>query len=97
MTRAKEVTPGSGEMPEYKSPDNRLVHSLRKGYDNLRVKLAQTRNRIKYYQIKTRDLETSRSNYKKESKNLENRIVQLEKDNEQLAKALKQLGEKKTR
>ena len=60
MTCTKEVVPGSGDMPDYKSPLNRLVHSLRQGYDNLRVKLQDAKNKIKYCQIKTRDLEQSR-------------------------------------
>jgi hypothetical protein len=41
MTRAREVEPGSEKMPDYKSPSNRLVHSLRKGYDNLRGKIKE--------------------------------------------------------
>ena len=86
MTRTREVKPGSGEMPNYKSPDNRLVHSLRKGYDNLRVKLEEIREQIKYYQIKTRDLTTSRDKHKQESKALETKIKQLEKENARLKK-----------
>lgn len=81
MTRAKEVSPGSDEMPNYKSPPTRLVHSLRKGYDNLRLKLKDTRAKIKYYQIKTRDLEKSRGQYKQTLKALEAKINQLEKEN----------------
>lgn len=86
MTRTKEVDPDSGEMPDYKSPANRLVHSLRKGYDNVRSKLKTTRERIKYYQIKTRDLEKSRELYKKEKIQLQEKINQLEKENEKFKK-----------
>ena len=86
MTRTKEVDPDSGEMPDYKSPANRLVHSLRKAYDNVRSKLKITREQIKYYQIKTRDLEKSRSLYKEETKDLNKKISQLEKENEKLKK-----------
>ena len=86
MTRAKEVDPDSGDMPDYKSPANRLVHSLRKGYDNLRSKLKTLRGRIKYYQIKTRDIEKSRELYKKQTIDLQNKINQLEKENERLKK-----------
>lgn len=88
MTRIKEVDPSSGEMPDYKSPANRIVHSLRKGYDNLRSKLNEARKTIKYYQIKTRDLEKSRETYKKEKSDLKIRISQIEKENEQLKKKL---------
>lgn len=86
MTRTREVEPGSEETPDYKSPANRLVHSLRKGYDNLRVKLKKSRNQIKYYQIKIRDLEISRSKHKEESKSLEAKFKQLEKENKRLTK-----------
>jgi chromosome segregation ATPase len=81
MTRTKEIEPGSGEIPHYKSPANRLVHSLRKGYDNLRGKLQEARERIKYYQIKTRDLEKSRTHYKKQIVELEKKNKQFEKEN----------------
>ena len=97
MTRTKEVDPDSGEMPDYKSPANRLVHSLRKGYDNVRSKLKDTRNEIKYYQIKTRDLEKSRSAYKEEGKSLKEKINQLEKENDRLKKQVKIFDEKKTK
>jgi chromosome segregation ATPase len=92
MTRVKEVDPESGEMPDYKSPANRLVHSLRKGYDNVRSKLKDTRDKIKHYQIKTRDLKKSRENYKNENRCLKERISQLEKENKKL---VSQVEEKK--
>jgi chromosome segregation ATPase len=86
MTRTKEVKPGSDEMPDYKSPAARLVHSLRKGYDNLRLKLKDSRNKIKYYQIKTRDLENSRNQHKKDLKTLETKFKELEKQYAKLNK-----------
>jgi len=79
MTRTKEVDPNSGEMPDYKSCPSRIVHSLRKGYDNVRAKLQETRNKIKYYQIKTRDLETSRKRYKEETAELKTETTELKK------------------
>ena len=79
MTRVKEVDPGSGDIPEYKSPANRLVHSLRQGYDNLRLKLKEARDTIKYYQIKDRDLDKSRNQWKEKSKEKEAKIEELEK------------------
>ena len=95
MTRTKEVEPNSGEIPNYKSPANRLVHSLRKGYDNLRGKLKETRERIKYYQIKTRDLENSRTQYKEENNHLKSKIDQIEKENGKLKKELESREVKK--
>ena len=41
MTRTKEPPIGSTQIPEYKSPPSRILRSLRKGYDNLREKMAQ--------------------------------------------------------
>ena len=95
MTRTKEVDPDSGDMPDYKSPASRLVHSLRKGYDNVRGKLMDTRERIKYYQIKTRDLEKSRAHHKNEAMNLKEEISQLEKENQKLKKQVEDLEIKK--
>ena len=84
MTRAREVEPGSGDIPEYKSPLNRLVHSLRNGYDNLRVKLEGLRNNIKFYQIKVRDLENSRDQWKKKAIEHGEKIKLIEKRYEKL-------------
>jgi septal ring factor EnvC (AmiA/AmiB activator) len=95
MTRIKEVDPDSGEMPDYKSPPSRIVHSLRKGYDNVRGKLKDAREKIKYYQIKTRDLETSRTHHKDEAVNLKEKVSQLEKENENLKKQLESSEVKK--
>jgi chromosome segregation ATPase len=94
MTRTKEVEPGSDTMPDYKSPPTRLVHSLRKGYDNLRVRLKEAREKIKYYQIKTRDLEKSREQHKQALKTSESQIKQLEKENMSLKKQYEHLQEK---
>lgn len=86
MTRIKEVDPDSGEMPDYKSPPSRLVHSLRKGYDNVRSKLSEARDTIKYYQIKARDLEESRGRYKEQTIQLKEEIATLEKEIKNLKK-----------
>ncbi len=80
MTRTKEVDPGSNDVPEYKSTASRLVHSLRKGYNNLRKKIQDARNDIKYYQIKVRDLEKSRSQWKEEAKSIKNEAELLKKE-----------------
>jgi len=95
MTRAREVEPGSGDIPEYKSPLNRLVHSLRNGYDNLRVKLEGLRNNIKFYQIKVRDLENSRDQWKKKAIEHGEKIKLIEKRYEKLEKEQKKIIELK--
>jgi chromosome segregation ATPase len=95
MTRIKEVDPDSGDMPDYKSPAIRLVHSLRKGYDNVRSKLKDTREQIKYYQIKTRDLEKSRALHKNETMNLKEKISYLEEENKNLKKLVEDAEIKK--
>lgn len=97
MNRTKEVEPGSGDMQDYKSPANRLVHSLRQGYDNLRGKLQDVRNKIKYYQIKTRDLEQSRDRYKKEALELKKKILELRDENESLKNQVEAIEVKKKR
>ncbi len=89
ITRAKEVKPESRQMPNYKSPATRLVHSLRKGYDNLRGKLQALRNKIKYYQIRERDLENSRACYKEKVVSLKEQVRQLNEENEKLKKQAK--------
>ena len=94
MTRTKEVEPGSGEIPDYKSPAGRLVHSLRKGYDNLRAKLAESRKRIKYYQIKERDLSKSRNCYKEKTKELQKKIKKLEKEKKHLEESVESCKKK---
>ena len=97
MTRTREVEPGSGKMPDYKSPSNRLVHSLRQGYDNTRKKLADARKQIKGYQIKTRDLALSRAQHKENAKTISARVEMLEKENMRLRSELELSSEKKTR
>lgn len=101
MTRVKEVEPGSGDMPAYKSHPSRLVHSLRKGYDNVRKKLAEARGTVKYYQIRERDLEKSRTAWKEKSQEretvieeLEKKIKALEKENTKLETELKEVKKK---
>jgi FtsZ-binding cell division protein ZapB len=95
MTRIKEVDPNSGDIPNYKSPASRIVHSLRQGYDNVRGKLQEARNRIKYYQIKTRDLEESRNRFKGEAVELKKKILQLESENEKLKRQKEEIEVKK--
>lgn len=86
MTRVKETDPNSQDIPDYKSPANRLVHSLRQGYNNLRGKVQELREKIKYYQIKTRDLENSRAEWKKVAKDKEAENQRLQRELEALKK-----------
>lgn len=91
MTRIKEVEIGSEDIPNYKSSSSRIVHSLRKAYNNLRSKHKEAKDTIKYYQIKTRDLEKSRSSWKQEAKEkakeleiLKNSYQSMQKENKKL-------------
>lgn len=93
MTRVKEVKPGSDEIPDYKSDPARLVHSLRKGYNNLREKLEISRKRIKYYQIKVRDLEKSRDDWKNEFQTLKASSSYVKNENSKLKKQVVTLEE----
>jgi septal ring factor EnvC (AmiA/AmiB activator) len=86
MTRIKEVKPGSGDIPEYKSPSSRLVPSLRNAYDNARVKIADLRKTIKYYQIKTRDLGNSRDKWKNDVTELKHAMKDVQDKNDCLEK-----------
>jgi FtsZ-binding cell division protein ZapB len=95
MTRTKEVDPDSGDIPDYKSPPSRLVHSLRKAYDNLRSKLKDARNNIKYYQIKVRDLEKSRNHHKKEAAKLKKQVHEMNIANENLKNSRNEVEVKK--
>ena len=78
MTRIKEIDPNSGEIPDYKSHSSRIVHSLRKAYDNSRSKIQEYQNQKKYLQIRIRDLEDSRENYKKQVSSLKSKVKELE-------------------
>lgn len=93
MTRVKEVEPGSDEIPDYKSNPARLVHSLRKGFNNLREKLKISRQKIKYYQIKVRDLEKSRDDWKNDFQTLKASSSCVKNENNKLKKHVTTLEE----
>jgi chromosome segregation ATPase len=93
MTRVKEVKPGSEDIPEYKSPPSRIVHSLRKGYNNQRARLKEYQSDIKFYQIKIRDLQKSRDAWKKEAKDSENAFSSVQKENDKLKMEIERLQE----
>lgn len=79
MSRVKEVDPLSSDIPEYKSHPSRIVISQREAYNNLRQKVKELRSRIKYYQIRERDLELSRDKWKTENQNLKIELEELKK------------------
>jgi chromosome segregation ATPase len=80
MSRTKEVDPESNDIPNYKSQPSRIVHSLRKGYNNLRAKLKGTRDEIKHYQIKIRDLQKSRDKWKQDTKTNEAEVKKFKRE-----------------
>jgi hypothetical protein len=61
MTRIKEPKIGITEVPEYKSPLKRIVKSLRKGYDNVREKVAKHSDTIQDLRGQLRDTQKSRA------------------------------------
>jgi len=89
MTRIKEPPIGSSELPEYKSPPSRIVRSLRKGYDNVREKLAGKSDTILSLQGKLRDTRESRDDWKSRAKAAEAKLLEFEGKYEKLQEGLK--------
>jgi predicted nucleic acid-binding Zn-ribbon protein len=89
MTRIKEPTIGTTCFPDYKSPISRIARSLRKGYDNVREKLASKSQDIQSLQGKVRDLNESRDHWKERAKLAEKRVSDLEQEKQQLEEELK--------
>lgn len=74
MTRAKETPPGSGQLPQYKSHPSRINISLRKAYDNQRLRLKAKSEQVNNLRGKTRDLEVSRNQWKSKAKEKEEEL-----------------------
>lgn len=89
MTRIKEPEIGSNQIPDYKSPPERIVRSLRKGYDNIREKVSKKSKKIMALQGKLRDVEKSRENWKERAEAAEKEIASLKKINENLQENVK--------
>jgi hypothetical protein len=83
MSRIKEPKIGSNQLPDYKSPPSRIIRSLRKGYNNLRVKLMEKSSNITSLKGKLRDVTLSREDWKNEAKqtkaDLKQALAQTEK------------------
>lgn len=84
MSRIKEPTKGESEVPKYKSPNSRIVRSLRKGYDNLREKVIEKSKTIRSLQGKVRDTQESRDHWKLLVDEAQAQIEKLLRENEKL-------------
>jgi peptidoglycan hydrolase CwlO-like protein len=89
MTRVKEPSIGTSKVPEYKSPPSRIIKSLRKGYDNLRGRVAEKSELVQSLQGKLRDTQESRDDWKARAKAAETEIETLKKENIRLQTSLK--------
>jgi predicted nucleic acid-binding Zn-ribbon protein len=81
MTRIKEPKIGITEVPEYKSPLKRIVKSLRKGYDNVREKVAKHSDTIQDLRGQLRDTQKSRGEWKTRAKEAEAELAAFNKKN----------------
>lgn len=78
MTRVKETEPGSGKIPNYKSPSSRINESLRKGYDNLRCRIKKKSDQLDNLRGNKRDIEKSRDKWKAEAKSYAKQVEELQ-------------------
>lgn len=86
MTRVKEPSIGTSQVPDYKSPLSRIVKSLRGAYDNGREKVSEKSQKILALQGKLRDTQESRDDWKARAKSAEEEIEKLRQENESLKK-----------
>jgi FtsZ-binding cell division protein ZapB len=84
MSRTKEPPVGKSEVPKYKSPNARIIRSLRKGYDNLREKVIEKSKTIRGLQGKMRDTQESREHWKTLVSEAQAQIEKLQRENEKL-------------
>ena len=89
MTRIKEPLIGTTDLPKYKSPPSRIIRSLRKGYDNVREKVANKSQKIQALQGKLRDTTESRDDWKACAKAAEAEIAKLQQENAMLREGIK--------
>lgn len=89
MTRIKEPPVGSSELPNYKSPPSRILRSLRKGYDNVREKIADKSQIVMGLQGKLRDTQESRDAWKARAKAAESKLAEFQKEHDKLQEELK--------
>lgn len=86
MTRIKEPDPKAKEVPDYKSPPLRIIKSLRKGYDNLRVRIENKSNDMQALRGALRDAIKSREHWKELAKESERKLHETEKALEEIKK-----------
>jgi hypothetical protein len=89
MTRTKEPPVGTTELPNYKSPPSRILRSLRKGYDNVRNKVADKSQTIQSLHGKLRDTQESREDWKARAKAAEAKAIKLQQENDELQEEVK--------
>lgn len=91
MTRIKEpdLNLDDLQIPDYKSPPQRIIKSLRQGYDNLRRKIKEKSDTIQDLREKLRDTQQSRDTWKERIKISEAEIEELKKKNEKLENDIK--------
>ncbi len=91
MTRVKETTPGSEELPQYKSHPSRLNISLRLAYNNQREKVAEKSKQIDQLRGNKRDLENSRDSWKEKARTKERELEERERELEFAQRRIEEL------
>jgi uncharacterized coiled-coil DUF342 family protein len=89
MTRINEPDFDANEIPDYKSPPSRIIRSLRKAYDNLRMKLDEKAKLVQSLKGKLRDTQESRDEWKERAKAAELKNLEIIKKNEEINENLK--------
>ncbi|MBT3394200.1 MAG: hypothetical protein HN411_03710 [Waddliaceae bacterium] len=89
MPRIKEPKIGTSVMPKYKSPNKKIVESLRNAYDNQRTKGAHKSRQLVNLRGSLRDVGVSRDRWKKQAKEAEKDLANLREENDTLKEELK--------
>lgn len=89
MPRIKEPPIGTTEVPAYKSPNSRIIRSLRAAYDNGREQQKEKSKQILSLRGKLRDTQESRDSWKMQANDVKAKLAKLEKENEDLKNSLK--------
>ena len=89
MSRIKEPTLGTTEIPNYKSPNSRIIRSLRTAYDKQREKNGKKAEQIVSLKGKIRDIDQSRYDWKEKALTSQEELLKLQQENEHLKTELK--------
>ena len=73
-------------MQEFKTPISRLARLFRKERDNWKERALEKQKKNRALEIKVRDLLASRDNWKKRAKEAEEKLLKLQKGEEQPTK-----------